>query len=447
MSLPDYRRYVTPAIFALTIFSLVWRQGKPFLTSTLKPFEVFLVALFLLILFEFIISAESRSLWYSLKSTRVLYGMLLGALCLFMLIGSISVFSKWLLFAPQVYLGYANIALAILVFFISTYVVIRHERGLRWGLLAMLTSPLLFFAAFVPRWESFFIDNARLVGMQDDPNITASFIAISLLIASVLYLYRESHLRWLGVFHIVLVTPLFLWTNSRGSILAFVASFILLLILYLSQGFSRERTKAIFILFCLFIFSISMAFIVLPKDTQISIYERSIRPVLSNENLREIVVKDWILEGDNELYASFYKDTQIDSFDISRGDLWRQGLDNIIKSPLGFGPAYQNWNPIQHGKGAHNFWLQVPLTAGWGGFLLWIIFLGVVSRNAIKISKKKDFIGITLSIIFLFFLISGIFIDILTLKGLWFIMGMIVGYATLELSGAERSNSTQGFEL
>ncbi|MFH1694431.1 MAG: O-antigen ligase family protein [Patescibacteria group bacterium] len=358
-----------------------------------------------------------------------------------MFIGSVLSFPEWVSSAPKVYLGYVSMIIVSSAFFVSTYVVCRYRKSLHWGLLAMAVSPVIFFAAFIPRWQNFFIRYTRLIGAQDDPNITASFIATSLLIASVFYLYKKSRLRWLGGLCIFLSMPLFLWAGSRGAMLSVAIVLISLSALYFSQGPSWKRIGAVFTLFCIFILSISVAITVLPEPTKVLLYQKSIKPILPNQGLSEFVLKNWILEGDDEFYAdAILRNVSAETFSISRGNLWSLAFKEIVKSPFGFGPAYHNWHPIQYGKGAHNLWLQIPLTVGWGGFLAWFIFIGAIFRSAIQILKKEDFAGMALSAAFLFFLVSGIFIDILTLRQLWLVMGMIVGYASLQKINEEKSN-------
>ena len=86
--------------------------------------------------------------------------------------------------------------------------------------------------------------------------------------------------------------------------------------------------------------------------------------------------------------------------------------------------------------------MEVSLNAGWGGLLLWLLFLGVISKSAIQILKKKNFIGTVLPICFLFLLISGTFVDIFTLRWLWLIIGMVVGYSLIDDDAKTKSVSS-----
>ena len=73
---------------------------------------------------------------------------------------------------------------------------------------------------------------------------------------------------------------------------------------------------------------------------------------------------------------------------------------------------------------------------------MWFVFLGVVSKSAIQILKKKNFIGTVLPICFLFLLISGTFVDIFTLRWLWLIIGMVVGYSLIDDDAKTKSVSS-----
>ena len=429
--------HIAPALFTLSIFGLVWRYGtESFLGITPKPFEILFSILLTFVLFDIFISEEGRILLHRIRPTLASYSALLGALLIFIILGSVFSFPGWIFHIKDVLIGFVNIIFSFIVFFVSAYTVVRNRDNLHRGLVALTLSPLVFLLAFIPKWQDFFINNARLIGAQNDPNITAIIIATGLILSSVFFLYSDSRLRLLSGLNVVFLVPLFLWADSRGANFSIALTLSLLAIFYLFKEASLQRVKAVFALFCIIFFSISAAYLVLPEDTRISIYSRSVVPTFPSESLNAFVLEHWVFRGDGYKYSTFDRNVSLDNFNLSRGDLWASALERVVKSPLGFGPAYHKWSPIGRDVGAHNTWLQVPLTTGWGGFLSWTVLLYLVFRAGLRATKKETLVGVALLAEFTFLLVSIVFIDAFTLKHLWLIMGMIVGYF-LSQSNAE----------
>ena len=326
----------------------------------------------------------------------------------------------------------------IVLLFVTTYVVVRYRQGIKWSLLAILTSPLILFAAFVPRWRDFFTVNARLVGAKNDPNYLATFLALGLLIAAVYFLYTNSSKRWAGVAYIALFSPLFLWAYSRAAFLSVAIALVILLVLYFLEERSLVRARFAGILCGVFILFTAFSFFVLPNETQFLIYRRSIAPVFPSIELRGFMA-NWISEGDAGLRTAILEDAPTDTFDLSRGSLWKDALGKAAISPLGLGPAYHNWNSVGNIGRPHNTFLEVVLTAGWGGLMAFLAFLYFVARGTVRLLRRPDFTGVALAIGFIYLLLSGMFLDMFTLRWLWLIMGMIAGYTFL--IGNEESQS------
>ena len=439
MSIANYFRLAISTVFTLTIFSLVWRQGNIELSYIPKPFEALIVVVFILMVLEYFFSEEARVGIARMRPTFKLYAALFAGLAIFMAISLMTSFAtipESSLFVKKISFEYGRAIFAFFSFFVVVYTTFRYKERIGWFLGALAISPSLFYLAFVINMRSFFVGNHRLIGAQGDPNYTASFIAVGLVIASVFYLYTRSRLKWLGCLYVIFLMPLFLLADSRGMVISIAITLVLLSIIYLLQEISRKRIFAIFILLSVFALSIPIAFSVLPVDSQESIYERSIAQILPNEDIRNKVA-GFILPNNTEILVF-----PVDNFSRSRGNVWKAAFLKTAKSPLGFGPAYHWWSPVEPGAVAHNLWIEVSLNAGWGGLLLWFVFLGVVSKSAIQILKKKNFIGTVLPICFLFLLISGTFVDIFTLRWLWLIIGMVVGYSLIDDDAKTKSVSS-----
>jgi len=434
MNVVSIRSNILPIVFTLAVFSLIWRQGNVVVSGIPKLFEVLIGLALLVSIAEIIYSSASRSVFLELKSVWLSYGMLFGFLSLFILIGhsfSNASFPGWISYESEVYFEYARILFVFILFFLSIYVVVRYKKSIKWILGAVAFSPLVLFLAFAPRWQEFFVDNARLIGARNDPNYLATFLALGLIFAAVYFLYSRPHSRWFGILYIVLFFPLFLWAHSRAAFLSIAATLIVLAIIYVVKKRSFRSLGFVGILGSVFVFAIVASFFVLPSDSQLLIYRRSIVLVSPSESLNKTVA-DFILDGDTKLRTVALTNISTNTFDVSRGALWRDALWKSTKSPLGFGPAYHNWNPVFGPGRPHNLWLEVALTAGWGGLVIWVVLMITIFRDLIAISRRNDFVDMALAGGFVYLLINGTFADMLTLRWMWLVMGMIVGYAFLK---------------
>lgn len=441
MSISRIRQYLLPIVFTLAVLSLIWRNGNILPIGAVKPFEILLALAFVLALFDFTFSPMSRSILRKLKPVWVLYGLLFGAFTLFAMVGhgfSAISFPNWASYASEVYLEYARFIFVFLLFFLTVYIVVRYAKSVRWILSAIVFSPIVLFLAFVPRLQDFFVEDARLIGARNDPNYLATFLALGLIIAAAFFLYTRSRLKWLGVVYIVVMSPLFLWAHSRAAFLSIAVALIILSAIYVIRERSFIRIGLVGILGTIFILSNIFSFFVLPNTSQALIYRRSIANVFPSETLRGFMA-DFTSQGDTSLHTAVLRNIPTDTFDISRGELWRDALNKSVRSPLGFGPAYHNWSPIGDIGRPHNLFLEVVLTAGWIGFFAFLIFVGLVFLKLSKIMRGSNWVGIALGTSFVYLLLNGLFLDMLTLRWLWLIMGLIVGYAFLE--GDENTES------
>lgn len=403
-----------PILFAVSVFSLIWRAGFP------KPFELLLGLTILLAVWHFALDRETSISNWGLIALRK-YGILMAVILTSAIVGilySVSVFEEVLSHRTEIYLEYARVIFVFILFFFTIYVINRYRDSLKLSLGAIVVAPVVLIAAFAPWWRDFFVDNARLIGAKNDPNYLATFIAMGLIISWTYFLYTNSHKKWLGIFAMSFNIPLLLWTGSRSAFLSIALAYILLLSLYLSSKFSSLKARKALTLFGILILFLIFSYFILPSDSLTSLYERA--------PSSRTTVSEFTYDG----------------FDYSRGRLWSEGYSKSLRAPLGFGFAYHNWNPIGDIGRPHNLWLEVALSSGWVGLSSFIIILVFVVKNILSLLKDRNFVTVSLAVGFVYLLISGLFLDMFTLRWLWLIMGMIVGYSFLKSDEKTKSIST-----
>lgn len=430
------RSQFIPILFAVAAFSLVWRLG---VAGIPKPFEILIFLVFALVAVELATSTPARESLRELMPNIRFYRMFFLAFLGFTFLGLAATsaqFPSWRDYFDEVLLEYGRMLFVFLLFFLAAYVSYRYRSAARWTLGAIALSPALLFAAFVPKWQDFFTADGRLVGARNDPNYLATFLALGLLFAAVYFLFGRSPKKWLSVGYVALASLLFLWAYSRAAYLSITVTLLALAALYVLRHRSLQSAGLVVFLGAVFVVATSASFFVLPSDSQFLIYRRSIAPLFPSEELR-VFTADLISKGDESVRtAVLRKIPRADTFDVSRGELWGNALRRTAGAPLGFGPAYHNWNPVVGAGRPHNLFFEALLTAGWGGFIIFLVFLGGVSKRAIALVRRGEAVGIALALGFFYLLINSMFLDMLTLRWLWLVMGFIVGYALVEKNGS-----------
>jgi len=354
MNVASIRTHLTPTIFTLAVFSLIWRYGFP------KPFEALILLLFFTVAFNSYRNSETRTLIRNLWKDLWVYRNTIAILLVAVFAGSLFSLSTFDIYphVDEILLEYIRILFSVTLFFLTVYAVNHYRNLAKRTLLVISVSPVVLLSAFHPGAVDFFTDNSRLVGAKNDPNYLATFIGLGIIISLVYFFYTRTRYRWFGFFLMVLGSPLFLWTGSRSAVISLIATYAVLTFVFTVKKVSLNELGSIVLTFVLSLALIFASFFVLSEGSRALIYERTFGTV----DDRSFGVGDIYFDR-----AGF----EADSFAHSRSNLWKDGLSMTADAPLGFGPAYHNFNPVGFIGRPHNIWLEVVLTAGWIGFLIW----------------------------------------------------------------------------
>lgn len=428
---------VIPSLFTLAVFSLIWRQGNILLSGVPKPFEALIVIVAGLVLFGLTTGRIPSSSVRALKPVVRLYGSLFAALLFFSVLGNLVsavTFPESSRFRLDIAAEYGRALFVFALFFLTVYLVRTYKKVMPWTLGALATAPLVMLAAFVPRWQDFFVENGRLIGAQADPNYLASFIALGILVSAIFFLYERSRVRWLGLINIFFITPTFLWTNSRAALVSMAITMFALTVLYIKRKSSFVSVRNILLLFGIFVLSFAGSFTLLPSDSQVLIYERTISPFVSSEDFHEISKNIHAEEGRPAIRAVKLEDIEFNQsfFNRIRGRLWGAGVVMLARAPLGFGFSFYRWNLVAGVGAPHNTWLEVGLTSGWGGLAVFITLIGIIFVKVSRLFKDSNWMGISVGFAVIYILLNASFLDMFTLRWLWLIIGMVVGYSFLK---------------
>ncbi len=424
-------------LFFLAIFTLVWRQGNALLLGLPKPFELIISLIAILVALTFLSSEHDRQL-----ARRFAKAVRPYLLPLFLLLVGLSIghaFSAFQFEALEQYQGeilleYIRIAFVILLFFLTIYLCLRRPKLISWILVILAISPLIFWAAANPNpnWQFFLLSSGRLRGVQNDPNYLATLISVSFLIAVGAALYINKKSRWFWLFVSAALAPLLLWTGSRAAWFSFGLTALFLVLYFLLQ----RHFKKILELFLLAVICLSAAiggYFLFPRESQIVLAWRALPPLISDNSFNKVLS---YLEATapNQKWSSgasyIAKSLALTSeagFGQSRSLLWNEGWRTFLLTPLGLGPAFYLWSPVEVidnvKQGPHNLYLEVGLMAGYLGFIGLVIFLYRILKSA---AKGRGFINTLLLVCLIYLLLNSFFLSTFTLRWLWLIMALII---------------------
>ncbi len=427
-----YAKFI-PILFLFSIVGLVWRRQNTVVTDIPKAFEGILLALFLLVVVHLIISKFKDPIVQYAKIFFFPYGIITVVLLLCAIGGnvvSVYRFPSWIDNAREVVFEYIRIIFVFLFFFITAYFVSEYKKVASWILGILAVSPLVLFLAYLPSWQDFLVFKGRLIGFEGDPNYLAVTIGLGILISLAAWFFSEKNLKWLGLLGFFLYTLLFVWANSRGASVALGGTFLILMAAYLfMRGFSLPHVGKVALTLCIGVIALALGFLIIPRASQFQVFERNMSPFSSYATLRKIALSQSSNDkvAFNEVLTSglTFNDRFVETI---RGNIWKAGTVMFLDFPLGLGPASFKWNPVGGLGRAHNTYLEIGITAGWIGFLVWLALLIIIFLRCYEASRSNDMLALALSACFVYLLLNMFFLDMFTFRWLWLIMGTIVGY-------------------
>ncbi len=401
-----YKRLMTfnlvSVLFVAAVFSLVWRAGQILTIHVPKPFETLVICAAALTALTIIVSGIPAAATRYFKIFAKRYGWLLGILLLVVIAAYLM---NWAFFgghSSEVNTQLSRIVFSLCLFTFVIYLQLVRPGLEKLSLYAIMVSPIILWLAAVPSLQYLFLDGGRLRGADNDPNYTASWICLAILIGLAMFLFDQRKQRFIGLLSAVVSLPLLIWTSSRTAIGAFTIGLLLLMILYLIQKCNITRIVSLMSVLLLIAAGIS-GFLLLPHNSTKTITQR--------------------LEHVPELITNPTSDGRL--------ELAKQSVILLAQHPLGFGPAFETWHPVlitTDGRiqGTHNMFMEVALTSGVVGLLIWLIFFSRVIADAIILLRSIDFVSAALAACLVSLLLTSFFLDMFTVRWLWIILAFIV---------------------
>ena len=412
---------------------------------TIKPSDILILLALLAVVGSLIFSKNIRS--NTERNKLILYWGKYALIFIgFLVVGSFwSFFILKTPFSGEFFAEWVRFGISIICFFLALFLGCNNERNTRFMTFAFISALVLIPLIFLPESEilhNFLVTSPvaySLLAFYPSTIALASFLIMPIIFFFSLFFLEQSWKKYIFWIITMLLVALIIWTCSRaGWLAAFLGMISVVVIKALKEG----RIKKIFLHgFVAIVLLFVIGFLVLSRparntallrissrlkvDISLTYKEISGTPTLRFINFLESF----------PLFGITQRSVPAVSIDFSgdRRVFWAKYFKRALLNPLGVGPEYTAAFSEKNGTGyivnAHSLWLQVALSAGIGGI---IVFLGILYRigmYVIELVKKKDnFITYTLAGAFIGLMANSTFFDALSFRWFWIILGIIAAF-------------------
>ena len=414
----------TSALFLLLSTAMLpFRLGGTLESPTIKPSEV-LFAIAIVLLLPVVMQ---RKFLLEVNEMRVLKNSVVACAALFiaLLIGTATSFVVFRqLPFPLVPLEYARLIVAGCFFLLTIY----HSSRIK-------IFPQILFATFatslIPALLGLYPGRnglitifsgggSRLAGFLSDPNYFASIsiIALALFFSVALNKNISPTKRALAAISSIIMISAIWQSGSRSGWLGAIACIGVCGLITIARADKKIKAAAATALFALAI-TVS-GFLVLSGEQKTNTFART-GYFLDFTNSESSASQRAIADMRNAIET---QEARLDQGQ-DRFNLWSRALPFIFVNPFGYGPGYYEITNIYNAGGAqqvvHSLPLEILLTGGALGGLIFIVLLGLCAREMIK-SREPLAIGIAGALVGI--LVSALFLDALSLRWLWVLMAI-----------------------
>ena len=434
-------------LFIVGVAALVWRRNKfidfGVYVPTVKPSDILILLALLVVLVSLILSKAIRN--NSGRNQLLSY----WGKYLLIFIGFIVVGTLWAVFflgtplSKEVFLEWIRLGINIIGFFLVLFLGYNHERHVRFLVFAFISSLVLIPLLFLPESEilrHFLVVSPAgyvLLGFHPSTISLASFMITSIMLFFSFYFLEQSRRKYIFWAITLLLIAILIWSGSRiGWLSVFFGMMAIVAIkAFKEKGMRKIILRGLTAIILFFIFG----FMILSRPARNTALLRifphlKVDVSLSASDIRKTPTWNFIqhLESIPVFWGFQWSVPVVDvGFKESRGEFWVRYFKKALLNPLGVGLGYESIlgdkNITNQNVNAHNVWLQVALSAGIGGIIIFIMMLYKVGLDLGELIKKRsDPITYALGGAFIGTLFNSTFIDILDFRWFWIILGIII---------------------
>lgn len=426
-------------IFVISTATLVWRHGS-IANGIPKPFEVGIVATLILVLLTLLSSTYTHAtairFWKVVKVPVVLLGLFTAATVLAAFLSQTFIADASMQ-RGEISLDFVRLGFVFMLFLLAVYLALRKRGIVKATLATLAVSPVIFWLFLIPPLQSFFLEAGRLRGAENDPNYLATLLSVAFFTSFIGYVRMSSRVRYLALALTATLTPLLLLSGSRAAWFSASITYLVYVVYELVRARGRllgRLTLATGVI----VVSLGLGFLTFPKHAQVNITYRAFTGILSPRAFSSLLSSLGANSANNlnspggvEVLESELAPVKPIGFGQHRGLIWRVAVRRFLGHPLGYGPAFYTFAPLEVVNGlpqsSHNLYLEAGLTAGYIGFIAWLMFIYYIAKVALR-GMRRSYIGTILAVSFFYLLINSFFLNTLTLRWLWVVMAFILAY-------------------
>lgn len=406
-------------LLIISIASLFIRKGDFFIYLIPKPFEIFL---FLSVVFTIIDIFTERIYLQTIINTigksiaRILIILVISAI-----VGlGITIFVKGIPLNLEMLLDFLRMIISLTVFVLTIFYIRKDDKFIKKLYFALL-SPLIYGIIFLLPKSLFTSLNLvpqdnRFIGLTNNPSVTAKLLMTPFMFLYTMMALSKKSLEWvLYIIGLSILAGTIFWTGSRQVLIAIPSGIIFILFIIRI----KKKSASITTLGIMILFTIIIGINLIPEREELV---SSPINIIEN-NLKKIQLIQLKQESRLTIYSFFIK--------------------QILKNPLGAGPAYYSHTfPIiddsEEKYNAHNIFLGAAMNGGWIGLTTFIYLIWLAFKNLKKsILNNGNYINIGIAGALVAILTASMFDDTIRLYWLWTLLAMAIAYKIPNLDSSE----------
>lgn len=370
-------------LLVLSVASLPIRKGNFMVTFFPKPFEIIITAVIIIFVIGLIFKKINIKELISLIPFKIFLAIS-GLIASTMIGWSITILWKGVNINLDMIFDFGRLILALLIFMLVIIYIRKYPDLFKYFFFALL-SPVIYtpflFSPDLSLNYGIAMDDGRFYGLMNNPSTVSKLILISLLFSFSLFLFEQKNKLLKACFFIIStgLMSLIFWSGTRSAILATVIGFLIIVFLYIKYNFSKKNVLFSLSLIFLIFF---IGFTITPNLSKKIIINRTLTQntnAVSALELEKISIKE-VINRTIETKSNGITETRL--------TIWPYFIKEIIKNPLGVGPAYYTHTFIRVGPnndlaGAHNSFIEIMLYGGLIAISSFLFLLITAIKNLI----------------------------------------------------------------
>jgi O-antigen ligase len=406
------------------------RQGYLESSVAPKPFELLFALLLILTIIAFFQRQDRVRMVAAIpKDIAVVIGIIILSVCFSW---ALTLVTHRAPLESLMIMEFGRLLISLLIFFLIILYV--NLDPTHWGkcFWAVLLPVIYVIFLATPGWAMFFhmaFPDGRFYGLTNNVNTLSKILLIPLVFFGAVAISPKNRTDQRIIFFVLAsgLAALLFWAASRGGILAGTVGLIFAAILSAWEEASpKKAVRTLSIAIMIFV----LGFILAPLSGK----QVSISRVLMTDTKQTnyATFKDQSIKNIVSQSLEKNKDISLDS--ETRIQIWSFYGREVIRYPLGFGPAfYIHLQPYLKSfghrvpSGSHNSYLEILLLGGWLGFFAFVLLLKKVWRSlSVAWSSPFQSYAIVLSSILISLSVAMFFDDSFKMYWFWIILALII---------------------